>query len=268
MKRQLCISGGGIRGLAFLGALYELFDSLQTYEVCTISGTSIGAFIAACLLVGYTTEELLDYFFVYDFQSLKDIDIKYLYTHKCLMRGQRIHDFYRTTLGRKVVSPDISLKQLFEQTQIKFIVAVTCMNTQSIEYISHETHPDISLHLLICMTTAIPGILPPISYNGKLYVDGAMIDNIPTSVLDHDLPADVIVTNNKTPPLIDNHQFTFFTFFSTLLRIIYQNHRKQDQSDQWTFYKIDASDVSVTSFNITPDDKFKLIYRGRQSVKS
>jgi predicted acylesterase/phospholipase RssA len=266
---QLCISGGGIRGLSFVGALYELhLKGIKDFNV--IAGCSMGAFIGACLIIGYTPEELLNYLFDYDFSSLKDIDVNNFRTNKSIMKGRKVHDFYYKVFAEKLESPNISLQKLFELTKIKFIVAVTCINTQTVEYISHETHPELGLHLLICMTTAIPGILPGISYNGRVYVDGAIVDNLPFYVLDPTGPPIIVITTlSRTEPFIDNHAFNLFTYFSTILRIIYRTPVISESTllrYKAKLYEIDTGNISVISFNLTHDDKYKLIQSGRRVV--
>ena len=53
---DLVCEGGGIKGIALLGAIYYLNE--QGYEFKKIAGTSAGAIVASLLAVGYKGNEL------------------------------------------------------------------------------------------------------------------------------------------------------------------------------------------------------------------
>ena len=55
---DLVCEGGGIKGIALLGAIYYLNE--QGYEFKKIAGTSAGAIVASLLAVGYKGNELKD----------------------------------------------------------------------------------------------------------------------------------------------------------------------------------------------------------------
>src|SRR5271156_5786165 len=60
----LVLSGGGIKGLAILGALHYVHDQLKVFtNFKNYVGTSIGSIICYLLIIGYTPLELLLYFF-------------------------------------------------------------------------------------------------------------------------------------------------------------------------------------------------------------
>jgi NTE family protein len=46
-----------------------------------------------------------------------------------------------------------------------------------------ETHRDGPLWLWLRASSAIPGVLPPVCHHGQVYVDGAVINNLPTDIM-------------------------------------------------------------------------------------
>ncbi|PEO35075.1 patatin-like phospholipase family protein, partial [Bacillus pseudomycoides] len=56
MKIDGVFEGGGVRGIAHVGAICAL--AKQGYECERVAGTSAGAIIAALLAAGYSCEEL------------------------------------------------------------------------------------------------------------------------------------------------------------------------------------------------------------------
>ena len=60
MKIGLVLSGGGVRGAAHIGAIKALKEN--KIEIETIAGTSAGAIVASLYALGYTTNEMINFF--------------------------------------------------------------------------------------------------------------------------------------------------------------------------------------------------------------
>ena len=59
--KNLVFEGGGVRGVAFTGALLELQQRHQLDSLQRVAGTSVGSIHAALLAVGYTPAEIGQY---------------------------------------------------------------------------------------------------------------------------------------------------------------------------------------------------------------
>ena len=179
---EICIGGGGTKGIAFLGALYELEKNGLIDNLKKISGTSIGGFFAVLLSIGYKPSEILTELFKIDLTDIKDIDITGILINKSLMKGEKFKHFMKNIICKKS-NPEITLKELYEKTKIHLIVTSTCVDKGKIEYMSHETDPELTIFKLVCMTTSIHFIFPPEIYKECYYADGKIIDNLPLKVL-------------------------------------------------------------------------------------
>ena len=60
MKLGVCLSGGGIKGVAHIGVLKALEES--NIEIDCISGTSSGSIVETLYAAGYSCEEMLEIF--------------------------------------------------------------------------------------------------------------------------------------------------------------------------------------------------------------
>ena len=87
---EICIGGGGTKGIAFLGALYELEKNDLINNLKKISGTSIGGFFALLLTIGFKPSEILTYLFKIDLKDIKDVDIPGMLKNKSLMNWHNI----------------------------------------------------------------------------------------------------------------------------------------------------------------------------------
>ncbi len=67
VKTNLVLSGGGIKGIAHLGALKALEDNNILQNITTFVGTSVGGWAATVLVMGYTVDELYKFSELFDF---------------------------------------------------------------------------------------------------------------------------------------------------------------------------------------------------------
>ena len=70
MYADLVCKGGGVKGVALVGAL-SLFEE-KGYIWQRVAGTSVGAIVASLVAVGYTATEIKDIMFELDFNKFAD----------------------------------------------------------------------------------------------------------------------------------------------------------------------------------------------------
>ncbi|RDS81539.1 hypothetical protein DWU99_17535 [Dyella psychrodurans] len=165
--RGLVLAGGGARGLAHLGALRALREAGHPFDA--IGGTSIGAIIGAGVANMWDTDEMTRIFY------------------EAFVRGKPLSDwtlpFVALTRGRRAA---IMLRRAFgaldiEDLELPFFCVSTNLSGQG--RVVHRHGP---LWLWLRATSSIPGILPPVLHHGQVYVDGALVDNLPTDVMAED----------------------------------------------------------------------------------
>ncbi len=261
---ELSISGGGVKGYAFLGALYRLEEKKALNDLKRIAGVSIGSLFAAALALGWRPKELLDFLFDYDIKTLKDIDITGLLSRKSLMKGEKFKKFVLMIIEKKV-NKDITLVDLYNLTGIELIIAVSCVNDRTVKYMSHKTDPELELVTLIMMSSAIPGFFPPVMYNNKLYVDGGILDNHPIKCLSSDAYGIVQKSKEKKE---SREIMNFIDFGGSLLQMIYTSLQNKVRKDYPNLIEVEYGNVTITSFNITKDQKLSLIQYGIEAVDS
>ena len=172
----LVLSGGGPSGVAYFGIFKALFekkiinnnlDGIQ--EIIT---TSAGIFPSVCFLIGLRLDICEKIVQKYDILKLIDSDnlsIDDLLINFGLFDTKNIGHFFRSILKNFLQVEDLTLTQLYQKTNIKLTVKVFNATKKQLEYISHETDPDLSIVTLAQMTTAIPLFFKPVEYNNYLY---------------------------------------------------------------------------------------------------
>ncbi|AXQ27545.1 cyclic nucleotide-binding protein [Solimonas sp. K1W22B-7] len=158
------LGGGGARGFAHIGMIRALRE--LDIPIDCAGGSSMGAFFAALTACGYTDEEMLhiarETFVSHNY--LND----YIFPSVALIRGRKFSK---------------RMHELFEERQIEALrMPYFCVSTNLTrgKAMVHDQGP---LHLWVATSMCVPGVAPPVAWNGDLLADGAVINSLPTDVM-------------------------------------------------------------------------------------
>jgi NTE family protein len=161
-KLGLALSGGGARAVAHLGLLKAMEEMDMKPDV--ISGSSAGAIIGAFYSSGFKIEEILR---IFEDASLFNIT-------NLLFRKQGIFDMNSFEELFKKYFPDNS----FHTLKIPLhITAVDILNGKEVCF----SEGDLSKSLMA--SSCIPFVFQPVTYQGTLFVDGGVMNNLPIEIL-------------------------------------------------------------------------------------
>jgi predicted acylesterase/phospholipase RssA len=175
----LVLSGGGMKGLVMLGALYffELAKTLNWRCIQTYVGTSVGGILCVLLAAGYLPSELINMVMadIIDIQKILTIGPKYTIP--------KINDLLTQKLNKDM--SNISMKDFANVTKKSLRLIATCLNSNGHVFVM-DKDSDISLLMAIEATTSIPILFSPVTYKNHVLVDGALSCNFPLQMLDMD----------------------------------------------------------------------------------
>ncbi len=162
--RGLVLAGGGARGLAHLGMLRALHEAGHVFDA--VGGTSIGAIIGAGVASGWELDAMTETF------------------RRAFVQGRPLSDWtlplVAMTRGRRA---SLMLRRAFGTLEIEDLpLPYFCVST-SLSGGGMAVHRHGPLWLWLRASSAIPGVLPPVMNQGRVYVDGALVDNLPTDVM-------------------------------------------------------------------------------------
>lgn len=191
----LVLSGGGARGIAEIGVLKEL-ERLRIPVDC-IAGTSMGAIIGGLYSSGMSACDLERALVRVDWQDIfndrpprralsyqeKQDDARYLPGFEISVTPSGLRLPSGVTTGGKMIqileslSPTTSIAQDFDDLPIPF----RCIATDI------ETGDEVVLRggwLAQAMraSASFPAVFSPVEINGRLLVDGGVVDNLPVDV--------------------------------------------------------------------------------------
>lgn len=161
-KIGLALGGGAALGAAHIGVL-RAFDELGLQISC-ISGNSIGAFAATLFAFGINWEQQLELS-----NDMKWLEVTNISISKYgLLSNKKI--------GQKVVNAIGD--EDFKNARIPLAIVASNLNTGR-KIILKEG----KVAKAVMASTAIPGVFKPIEIDGKLLVDGGIVENVPVSPL-------------------------------------------------------------------------------------
>jgi NTE family protein len=182
MLKHLVLSGGSMKGLAYLGAIKYLEENDLISSIETFCGTSVGSCVVFYLLLGYNFTELYDVFYNLDINKARNVtpeNILNFCDEYGLDKGENVVKIQRVFLRKKLGVNDITFKELFNRTNKSLVITGSCLNTMSVEYFDYKKTPNMSVIEAIRISLSIPFFFTPIVHNGKYYVDGAVTNNYP-----------------------------------------------------------------------------------------
>lgn len=176
-KIGLVLGSGGARGYAHIGVLRAL--EKRGYEVAAIAGCSMGAIIGALHAAGYSSERIYDVW--KGLAPLKLIDRSAM---GGLIGGRGI----ARHLGRY-------LPRTFEE--LKIPVAVTAVDVQRGKLVVLRSG---DLPRALRATSALAGLFAPVHHEGRILIDGGILNGLPVDVIRTLTEAPVVAVDVLAPP--------------------------------------------------------------------
>lgn len=204
-KIGVALGGGGALGFAHIGVLRALEE--QRIPVDFIAGTSMGAIIAGYYASGLSPDEIertlldLDWWDVLkdkpprrelDFRR-KQEEMRYLFDQELGLRDWRLLVPSALSSGQKlnnelqIVTRNVASLTDFNQFNIPYRAVATDIRTGSAVVLDHG-----SLATAMRASMAVPGVFTPVLLEGRLLVDGGVLNNVPVDVV-RGMGADIVL---------------------------------------------------------------------------
>lgn len=190
-KLTVVLGGGGMKGLAHVGALKVLHrHGLVPDEYV---GTSVGSYIAALAAGGLSPAQMEEVALSIRAKDILDYDWTTLLFRRSrarsLYRGKALHDLVRRTLP--VDRFDLLPHPLF--------VSSVDLGTGREVIWGLPGYTEVPIHDCVVASCSIPGVYPPKKINQFYFVDGGLVDTLPVKVAVY-TKADLIVAVYLEPP--------------------------------------------------------------------
>ena len=244
MKIGLALAGGGIKGAGHIGAIKALEEN--GIEVEYIGGTSIGSMIASLYAMGYSADDMLK-LFKYFAKDIVRIDPKYFWTNvktqrrfmgAGLISGENIELLIKECGELKGIKniKDIKIPIAMPAVDIKNCEKYVFTNYVQEDEIKKENYiTDVPIGKAARASSSYPGVFAPTILKGHKFVDGGLIDNLPSKEVQK-LGADKVLAIRFTSEKNSDPK-NLIEIAMKSLDILF---------DQRTVQEVDSSDYTIT----------------------
>lgn len=280
LYRNLVFKGGGVRGIAYIGALEVLEEEGILDNIERVAGASAGAIAATLTSFRLSVHETKQLFLSLDITRVPQTSIEngrkrrlpLSEENACMRRffdsygwysSQYFHQWLENMIGLQCDGNRRATFADFEQRGFRtlYIVAAN-ISHQRTEIFSAETTPDVAVADAVRMSMSIPLFFEALRFDGKqfgdgdYYVDGGLYDNFPTHIFD------------KPEYAARNWSFRDGVNWETLGLFLRQQPRRDDAApdipeDVWQFLALAARNLyhshQMSAYETNPIDKHRTI---------
>ena len=264
-KSILVLSGGGVKGVVHLGVIDELIHREIFKYFDTFACTSVGALIGVLITCGYSPKDVIKLLSMLGVDKLKSPQIQNLLTEFGFDSGDRFILVLKKIVEAKGFNADFTFKDHYRKTNKKLIITGTCINDKKVYYFSVDTFPHMPVLTAARISMSVPGYFTPVSYEGKLFLDGGCIDNYPIRLFADKLDkvlgvyiANIIHSSKKIEHL---EGFIINTIDCLLEGHVYSSCNTYEK------YTIKINiDLSMFEYNLSKDQLYELFDKGKKAA--
>ena len=195
--KNFVFEGGGVKGIAYVGAMQILEEKGILAQVERVGGTSAGAINAVLVGLNYSIEETRQILWDLSFNKFMDDTWSVLRdTYRLITRyGWYRGDFFEKWIGQiieaKTGNHNATFADIYVQKNQKgfkdLYIIGTNLSTHFSEVFSNEKTPDMPLAEAVRISMSIPLFFSAMrSKRGDVYVDGGVLANYPVKLFDRE----------------------------------------------------------------------------------
>lgn len=288
MRIDGVFSGGGVKAIAFIGAIQVVEEKGYTFQ--RVAGTSAGAIMASFIAAGYSSNEIHTLFDELNLKKLLDPPkfgewfpfAKWLslYFRMGIYKGKKLEMWIEQQLKQKGIStfrdlPADSLKVIASDLTLGRLVVIP----DDLERLYGINPNDFSVARAVRMSAGLPYFFMPDKLQGKtkqksIIVDGGLLSNFPIWVFTTEdnrrirpilgMKLSTSLENPK-PRKIKNAIEMFQALFITMKQAHDARHISKSEAVDIIFIPVEK--VSTTDFDLSEQEKEDLIELGERYSK-
>lgn len=293
----LIFSGGGIKGLAYAGAIKALEEKKLFQKVKRFAGASAGAITAALLAIGMSADELDKQMSSVDFATFlqkSNVDIEGLVDKPlesfCLKGVEVIADeikkrglcdgsvfvqWLTSMFKLKGFDETTTFDQLYEKTGNELIIVLCYANCSKTVLAWHKSDETVNMPIVTAVrgSMSIPFVFEPLTWNNNTYVDGGTMYNYPIEVFDEEISPEktlgfILSTQSSilTPPRKEDDGILshLACIYDAIMNVSYEYCFRMENHHRTVF--IDSAGIGTLDFKLTEDQKKSLKDNGYKAT--
>lgn len=217
--KNLVFKGGGMKALAYHGAIRVLEEEKILGQIERVAGTSAGALLATLISMRMSVDEIIAFYQSVDYAKISGVrsDFKAASTSKnprlyereltrfldgidSISRFIRHFGWYDNSYAQEIIENIIAeychgngratFAEFRKRGLRDLYIVTTNISKHKIEYLSADETPDISVADAVVMSSSLPFYFEAIQFDGKefgsgdYYADGGLLYNYPLHIFD------------------------------------------------------------------------------------
>jgi NTE family protein len=281
--RNLVFQGGGVKGIAYAGALAALERRGAMASVSGVAGASAGAFTAMLVAVGCDAASIARIATGSDYPALEDhFDPLRLATSYGLYRGDALHAWIAGAFATTGLAAATTFAGLHAVRGVDLRVFATDLSLRDAREFSAGATPDVAVVDAVRASMSIPLMFPAWRFpagrpDDHLYVDGGVVMNFPIDAFDVGDTIDPttvgfrLVAGSAAPrPPLDGfgHPLVYArALYESLLaaQMVDLDHAPAERA---RCVDIDDFGISATDFHLPPAEQQRLYDAGLAATES
>ncbi|MGZ9734617.1 patatin-like phospholipase family protein [Flavobacterium sp. GNP002] len=274
-KIGLVLSGGGAKGFAHIGVLKVLEEA--GVKIDYIGGTSMGAVIGGLYASGYNASQIDSIFQATNFNELLNDFIPRSSKNFYEKRNDELYALVLPFNKMKIGIPEALSKGMYNYNLLSRITRnvrhIKDFNKLPIPFLCIGTNIETGEEVLLnkgnlaqamIASSAFPSLFSPVEIDGKLLVDGGVINNYPIEEV-RKLGADIIIGVDVQDDLLDRNQLKDATRILVQITNLQSIERmKKNVKETDVYIKPDIKNYGVVSF----DKGKEIIRKGEEATFS
>ena len=282
---NLALEGGGVKGLAYPGALEVMQAQGILPKIDKVAGTSAGSIVAALIALGYSPDQMQALMLDLDFKQFEDGSAlggpERLFRKFGWFKGDYFLEWMQCRVKEQTGNPNATFADL-QADLSKFkqlFVLSTDLSRRRSQVFSYENSPDLPIAQAVRASMSIPlffeafyiddALFGETGQKQDLFVDGGVLDNYPIELFDQDgvnsQTLGLFLVDQGAPKnpdyKIDSFPEYARNLFEALLNV-QVNAFNNNLDDQKRTIKINDLGVGTTDFSLSNEMKCKLIQQG------
>ncbi len=191
--KNLIFEGGGVKGIAYVGALRELKKRGILGKIKRVGGTSAGAINAVLLAVNYTPADMQRILADLNFKSFMDSDWGVIRDTQRVIRefgwykGDFFHEWVGNLIRKKTGNRHSTFNDLRNLGYLDLYLIGANLSTGYAEVFSPEHTPRTRVADAVRISMSIPLFFAAVrDFRDDVYVDGGLFNNYPVKLFDRE----------------------------------------------------------------------------------
>ena len=268
---RIYMSGGGICGMAHIGALLELRKHISFSMIKEWMGVSAGSLLAMCLTIGYTLEELEDFCIRFDFTNIKEMDsVPGWILRMGIDTGDRLERLIHACLHVKGLSSELTFQESRAICGYTLRIVVTDLNNAAPIMFSPEDTPTYRIADAVRASMTVPIYFQPFMcpVTGHYYMDGAVVSNYPLFLLpveEHKKTISLLIRNSVRK--IEDNDLSMEQILTRPIYILYSEKMNTEiQIYDSPCIQMELGETDMFDFSMEQEVKQEIVEKGKQSV--